>query len=108
VAADYNDGNWHDWRGGECPVHPKSEVKAQELNGPWWQAIAEQNDWPSFRGRFRVVTPYIEAEPDQQESHIAAHAAWFAREWPHISTYSGRFFDMQAAWLAAMAQKGGE
>lgn len=23
---DYNDGNWHGWNGGECPVHPKSEV----------------------------------------------------------------------------------
>lgn len=24
---DYNDGNWHGWNGGECPVHPKSEVQ---------------------------------------------------------------------------------
>ena len=22
----YNDGNWHGWNGGECPVHPKSRV----------------------------------------------------------------------------------
>lgn len=26
--ADYNDGNWHIWNGGECPVHPKSIVEA--------------------------------------------------------------------------------
>lgn len=25
--TDYNDGNWHDWTGGECPVHPKSEIE---------------------------------------------------------------------------------
>ena len=24
---DYNDGNWHGWNGGECPVHPKSMVE---------------------------------------------------------------------------------
>jgi hypothetical protein len=26
--TDYNDGNWHGWNGGECPVHPDSEVEA--------------------------------------------------------------------------------
>ena len=22
----YNDGKWHGWNGGECPVHPKTVV----------------------------------------------------------------------------------
>ena len=26
--TDYNDGNWHGWNGGECPVHPRSVVEA--------------------------------------------------------------------------------
>lgn len=26
--TDYNDGKWHGWNGGECPVHPKSELEA--------------------------------------------------------------------------------
>ena len=26
--TDHNDGNWHGWNGGECPVHPKSVVEA--------------------------------------------------------------------------------
>lgn len=26
--TDYNDGNWHGWNGGECPVHPKSIIQA--------------------------------------------------------------------------------
>ena len=24
--TDYNDGKWHGWDGGKCPVHPKSRV----------------------------------------------------------------------------------
>ena len=27
----YNDGKWHGWNGGDCPVHPKSEVKTCHL-----------------------------------------------------------------------------
>ncbi len=26
--TNYNDGKWHGWNGGECPVHPESEVEA--------------------------------------------------------------------------------
>lgn len=26
--TNYNDGQWHGWNGGECPVHPKTEVEA--------------------------------------------------------------------------------
>ena len=25
--TNYNDGNWHGWNGGECPVHPKTIVE---------------------------------------------------------------------------------
>ena len=24
--TDYNDGNWHGWNGGKCPVHQNSEI----------------------------------------------------------------------------------
>ena len=24
MTKDYNDGKWHGWNGGECPVHPES------------------------------------------------------------------------------------
>ena len=27
--TNYNDGKWHGWNGGECPVHPKSEVECR-------------------------------------------------------------------------------
>lgn len=26
MAVNYNDGKWHGWNGGECPVHPKTVV----------------------------------------------------------------------------------
>lgn len=29
--TDYNDGNWHEWAGGPCPVHPKSKIEG------YWQ-----------------------------------------------------------------------
>lgn len=25
--TNYNDGKWHGWNGGECPVHPKTTVE---------------------------------------------------------------------------------
>lgn len=59
-AVDYNDGEFHIWKGGECPVHPKSKVRGFEKNGTTWLAYAKDNDWPSFRGVFCVTSPYVE------------------------------------------------
>ena len=28
MTVNYNDGKWHGWNGGGCPVHPLSEVEA--------------------------------------------------------------------------------
>lgn len=27
MTVNYNDGKWHGWNGGECPVHMRSEVR---------------------------------------------------------------------------------
>jgi hypothetical protein len=27
--TNYNDGKWHGWNGGECPVHPKSKINVK-------------------------------------------------------------------------------
>lgn len=34
--VNYNDGKWHGWNGGECPVHPESVVECVVLcsDGP--------------------------------------------------------------------------
>ena len=45
TTTDYNDGKIHVWSGGECPVHPKSEV---ELSYGWRWILAvraETVDW---------------------------------------------------------------
>ena len=68
--SDYNDGNWHAWNGGECPVHPLSEVEylwhdekrgKSGLGGP---RIASQDVNPclawSHVFRFRVVKEHKE------------------------------------------------
>lgn len=31
--SNYNDGKWHGWNGGECPVHPESTIETVFSNG---------------------------------------------------------------------------
>lgn len=62
MAPDYNDGLWHGWNGGECPVHPRTVVEVALLdNGPV-EAAADQWYWGGDKCRiiaFRVVEPYV-------------------------------------------------
>ena len=69
--TDYNDGNWHGWNGGECPVHPKSEVEGIYLDDDGDTTdespvsdVAVKFDWlyeASFKLiAFRVVKEYRE------------------------------------------------
>lgn len=64
---DYNDGKWHGWNGGQCPVHPDAQIVCiyngcstnyagnypsqgcRGRNAPWADIVA-----------FRVTTPYVE------------------------------------------------
>ena len=58
--TDYNDGKWHGWNGGECPVHPKSDVRIWDCaSGQDIYLPAEAVHW-TFRGAFRVVKEYRE------------------------------------------------
>ena len=63
-VTDYNDGNWHGWNGGECPVHPKSEIDAKWITRDGCFAaddgrIALINNWKT-PCLFRVTKPYVE------------------------------------------------
>lgn len=62
--TDYNDGSWHAWSGGECPVHPKSEIHAiyQDGNSPMvFEGIAEIKHWTGGNPFiFRVTKEYNE------------------------------------------------
>lgn len=59
--TDYNDGRWHGWNGGECPVHPESVVYVATEIG-FASGKAEEwmweNDLVSIVA-FRVVKPYV-------------------------------------------------
>ncbi len=73
---DYNDGNWHGWNGGECPVHPESMVKAIAANGnvksdqftpALIERAADTIDWGKLGDAkrapivaFSVTKPYVE------------------------------------------------
>lgn len=41
--TNYNDGKWHGWNGGECPVHPKSTVELR-----WSEDTGESNSKADF------------------------------------------------------------
>lgn len=78
--TDYNDGKWHGWNGGECPVHLKSSVSAVWLHVDGDVKIAEGragglaflgNEYGSIIA-FRVVTPYVEP-PKPREWWATGH-----------------------------------
>jgi hypothetical protein len=61
----YNDGKWHGWNGGECPVHPQSVVEAiwDDGSGAGYIAEADQLGWGTSETPpcvFRVVKPYTD------------------------------------------------
>ena len=60
-GVDYNDGNWHGWNGGECPVHPESVIDLKWMTrdglfGVDHERIARNYNWPT-PCLFRVVEP---------------------------------------------------
>ena len=66
--TNYNDGEWHGWNGGECPVHPKSKVEAvwhdprQNSAGVTGPRQAKVDNEPTLAWahvvKFRVVQEY--------------------------------------------------
>ena len=38
--TNYNDGRWHGWNGGECPVHPETVV-----------VVVTETHWPLIHVR---------------------------------------------------------
>lgn len=79
--TNYNDGAWHGWNGGECPVHPKSMVEAAGYEGARKSTTAFINytsglfPWDNFRGAFRVVKEY--REPKDQTFDPTKYFIWF-------------------------------
>ena len=82
---DYNDGKWHVWNGGECPVHPESVVEVS-ITGDLGTGIANLWSWPHDGTStdivaFRVVKPYREprewwVDPDRCIATAYYHAGF--------------------------------
>ena len=97
--TDYNDGEWHGWPGGgECPVHPMSEVDVLNPNDVFnhdcpvgYFDNAGDVDW-ALPLLFRVTKPYREPREawsvgahlrDTEAEAIAFRAAVAADHGPH-------------------------
>lgn len=52
--TNYNDGKWHIWNGGECPVHPKTLVAAI------WSGIGGMHENDEVRGVVRKAEDFQE------------------------------------------------
>lgn len=78
--TDYNDGKWHGWNGGDCPVHPDTEVLIQRRSDTRSDAenspdsfTIRANDWHwdqrsihSDIIAFRVANPYVEPKKPRE------------------------------------------
>ena len=86
--TDYNDGKWHGWNGGECPVHPKSVVQIQTvvgvLNGANQSDLAaggrcwERNIGDASIVAFRVIKEH--REPREYPIDPRVSTVWFSHE----------------------------
>jgi hypothetical protein len=58
--TNYNDGKWHGWNGGECPVHPDSVGDITYFDGVRYRSTRlGQYDWKTPL-MFRVVKEHKE------------------------------------------------
>lgn len=89
--TNYNDGNWHGWNGGECPVHPKTEVETVLLDGTApIRATADMRQWEHVGDKsdiiaFRVVKEYREP----REFYLNIHNMHAVTKHDHLACGEG-------------------
>lgn len=83
---DYNDGNWHGWSGGECPVHMESRIDHVWHDDNIKQAgitkgcLAGAAAWGQTL-KFRVTKPYVEPKkPREWWIDATTNVAWDDKE----------------------------
>lgn len=59
TSTNYNDGKWHGWNGGECPVHPETVVKGFMSYPCHFTGQAGFMDWSHIK-QFRVIKEHRE------------------------------------------------
>lgn len=55
MAVNYNDGKWHGWNGGECPLHPETVVEVVSIHGSDGGCAKNMEPWGNERGASPVV-----------------------------------------------------
>lgn len=55
--TDYNDGEWHGWNGGECPVHPKSRVQWTRFTGIGSFGVSHEGECRADDAYWESTTP---------------------------------------------------
>ena len=63
--SDYNNGQIHGWNGGECPVHPETQVKSWLRCGAVYYGFGNSTGWGHDGGdhdiiAFQVVKACVE------------------------------------------------
>lgn len=80
--TNYNDGKWHGWNGGECPVHHETLVDVIMDNGHRETDKAREWDWNNDEEiyanvvAFRVVKEY--REPREFWVNVYDNEMWWA------------------------------
>jgi hypothetical protein len=81
--TDYNDGNWHEWKGGECPVERRALVQVlwvrpEEgfMGGPysdvdWAGDLCWDHDGKADITDFRVIEPAASAPADPYDAVLS-------------------------------------
>ena len=83
---DYNDGNWHAWTGGECPVHPDSVVGYLTAGGyrhDRGRSASNLNFAPDCADpivAFRVTKPYEEPKKPRELWMDDEGDTWLSRD----------------------------
>jgi hypothetical protein len=84
-TTDYNDGNWHGWNGGECPVHPEAEVTIATTCGMKnFDTLAKMCSWD------RLVNPIVAFRVTKEHKVPQEYWLCYVHTWdtPHVHTYA--------------------
>ena len=83
----YNDGKWHGWNGGECPVHPESEIEAVYTRSERFKGIVsdvakafswEDSEYSLGLVAFRVIKEH--REPKEYTIDPRKNIIWYSSE----------------------------
>ena len=92
MTVDYNDGKFHGWNGGECPVHPKTVVEFWTCKG--YRAARNSGDliWDHINKDYIIAfrVSKVHREPKTiwvNESEGIIYGAYLSEEAARRTTY---------------------